>query len=142
MKRSVRSTLVGVATAAGLFFGGQSMVTAAPPVVETDDGAFVRIVGNPADGTVKFQFGWEADSTDADAAGYWIGVYDVTNSEYVWNFDTGPTDLPDEFFRNGKPTTELPNGEYKVVFFVRGTYEPTTNLAEIELEFTVDNSDV
>lgn len=141
MKRSVRSTLVGVAAAAGLLFGGQSMVTAAPPVVDTDDGAFVRIVGNPADGTAKFQFGWEAGSAASDAAGYWVGVYDVTNSHYEWSFDTGAIDLPDAFFRNAKPTVDLPNGDYKVVFFVRGTYGPATNLAEIELPFEVTNSD-
>ncbi|MEN9821999.1 MAG: hypothetical protein RLZ04_425 [Actinomycetota bacterium] len=142
MKRSMRSTLVGVAATAGFLFGGQPMVSAAPPVVATDDGAFVRIVGNPADGTAKFQFGWEADSPASDAVGYWLGVYDVTNSHYEWILDPEPRveDL-DELFRNAKPTVDLPNGEYKVVFFVRGTYGPATNLAEIELPFEVTNSD-
>jgi hypothetical protein len=50
-------------------------------------------------------------------------------------------DLPDRFFRNARPTAELPNGDYKVVFFVRGTYEPATNISVIELPFTVSHSD-
>ena len=113
---------------------------AAQPTVAQDDGAFVRLLGNPADGTAKFQYGWSAGTTASAAAGYWIGVYDVTNSHYEWSFDTNAIDLPDEFFRNARPTAYLPNGEYKVVFFVRGTYEPATNLAEIEFPFTVSNS--
>jgi len=116
------------------------MVSAATPVVSEDDGAYVRLTGNPADGTVKFQFGWGESTPASGAAGYWIGVYDVTNSHYVWSFDTGPTDLPDAFFRNAKPTADLPNGEYKVVYFVRATYGPATNISEIELPFTVSNS--
>ena len=44
--------------------------------------------------------------------------------------------------QNAKPTTNLPNGEYKVVFFVRATYEePVTNIAEMELFFTVNRKD-
>lgn len=113
---------------------------AAQPTLARDDGAFVRLLGNPADGTAKFQFGWESGTPASGAVGYWIGVYDVTNSHYEWSFDTGPTDLPEEFFRNARPTAYLPNGEYKVNFFVRGTYGPATNLAEIEFHFTVTGS--
>lgn len=58
-----------------------------------------------------------------------------------WPRTTGTLDLPDEFFRNAKPTPDLPNGVYKVVFFVRDSYgEPTINLADIELEFSVTDS--
>ena len=68
-------------------------------------------------------------------------VLTVTHSHYVWSTDTGAVDLPESFFRNARPTADLSNGDYKVVFFVRGTYEPATNLSEIELPFTVDNAD-
>jgi hypothetical protein len=95
------------------------------------------MLGNPADGTAKFQFGWEEDTPASDAAGYWVGVYDVTNSTYVWNMDTGPIPLPDEIRKNALPTSELSDGDYKVVLFVRDSYEPTTNIAEIEVPFTV-----
>ncbi len=111
---------------------------AARPRVERDSGAFVRLVGNPSEGTAKFQFGWAEDTDASNAAGYWIGLYDETNLQYVWSYDTGPKDLASKILRNAKPTPELPNGEYKVVFFVRGTYGPETNIAEIELFFTVN----
>lgn len=139
MKRILKGTLAVAAATAALAVGG-SFVQAAPPNVATDDGAFVRLLGNPADGTAKFQFGWSEGTVASDAAGYWVGVYDVTNSHYVWSSDTGPVDLPEELTRNAKPTPDLPNGEYKVVYFVREAYEPTTNLAEIELFFDVTNS--
>ena len=139
MKRMRRGT-IAVAAAASILAIGSSAANAAPPTVATDDGAFVRLLGKPADGTAKFQFGWSEGTVASDAAGYWVGIYDVTHSHYVWSTDTGPVDLPEEFTRNAKPTTELPNGEYKVVYFVREAYEPTTNLSEIELFFTVDNS--
>lgn len=143
MRRITRSSVItaaAAAVAAASVTLSPTITSAARPVVAQDDGAYVRLVGNPSDGTVKFQFGWSADTVASDAAGYWIGVYDVTNSHYEWSFDTGPTELPEEFFRNAPPTPELPNGNYKVVYFVRGTYEPATNLAEIELPFTVSTS--
>lgn len=118
-----------------------AITKAAMPVIEWDEGAYVRIVGEPADGTIKFQYGWASSTAASEAAGYWVGVYDVTNSEYLWAADTNEMELPDRLLRNAHPTTELPNGEYKVVFFVRESYEgPVTNIAEIELPFTVDNS--
>lgn len=139
MKRILKGTLA-IAAAVSLLGVGSSAVNAAPPTVMPNNGAFVRLLGNPADGTAKFQFGWDEGTIASDAAGYWVGVYDVTNSHYVWWLDTGPTALPDALTRNAKPTPDLPNGEYKVVYFVREAYEPTTNLAEIELFFTVNNS--
>lgn len=139
-KRSLRS-IVAVAIVAGTSAVGPAMTHAATPVVETDHGAFVRIVGNPGDGTIKFQYGWQSSTSASDAAGYWIGVYDVTHSTYVWSSDTGPIDLPDYLNRNAHPTPDLANGDYKVVFFVRETYSgPVSNLAEIELPFEVNNS--
>ena len=139
--RKLMSAAIAATAAAGLLVVANPMVSqAAPPTVVQDDGAFVRMLGNPADGTAKFQFGWSDSTPASDAAGYWIGVYDVTNSHYVWWMDTGPVDLPSALTRNAKPTPDLPNGEYKVVFFVRAGYEPTTNISEIELFFTVTNS--
>lgn len=79
------------------------------------------------------------DSPSA-AVGYWIGIYDVTNSHYEWVIAEEDIDLPSWWSRNAKTTPELPNGLYKVVFFVRGSYEPTTNISEIELFLEVTNS--
>ena len=138
-----KSKVALAATAAVSMFAISSPLVshAATPNIVTDDGAYVRLLGNPDDGTAKFQFGWYESTPASDAAGYWVGVYDVTNSHYVWSYDTGSISLPDQLLRNAKPTAELPNGEYKVVFFVRDTYDPATNISEIELPFTVSNSD-
>lgn len=136
---------------AGVGLASPAAATAAPPIEKvhstalgTDDGAFVRVVGDPSYGIVKFQYGWSVGTEAArEAVGYWVGVYDITRSTYVWVMatdDKGAMDLPDQFFRNARPTTELRAGEYKVNFFVRDSYgEPVTNVAEIELEFTVDS---
>ena len=141
-KRTLRG-VVAITAMIGANLLGSATTHAATPAVTTDDGAFVRMLGNPADGTVKFQFGWADSTVASDAAGYWVGVYDVTNSQYVWSSDSGPMDLPSELKRNAHPTSELPDGEYKLVFFVRETYaEPVTNLAEIEVPFSVDADDM
>lgn len=142
MKKRIRRIIctAGVLSTVVAGVAGPSPAGAATPSVTRDDGAWVRLVGNPADGTVKFQFGWSAGTPASGAAGYWIGVYDVTNSHYEWSSDTGPVDLPEEYSRNARPTADLPNGNYKVVYFVRGTYGPETNLAEIEVPFTVTAS--
>jgi hypothetical protein len=152
MKRisnAARAAAVGVAILAA---GASSMVSAAPPVVVADAGAYVRLVGNPSDGTAKFQFGWEEDTPSSDPAGFWIGLYDVTNSHYEWSVDTEwsedsewvyvnkPTELGDSLFLNARPTSDLEDGDYKVVMFVRASYGPEVNVASIEVPFTVDAS--
>ena len=38
--------------------GSFSTVAASVPVVTEDNGAYVRVVGDPSEGTVKFQYGW------------------------------------------------------------------------------------
>jgi hypothetical protein len=136
MKSTLRKAAIVSAVMLPVAVGSMEAM-AAPPYVVEDEGAYVRMLGNPADGTAKFQFGWEEDTPASDAAGYWVGVYDVTNSTYVWNMDTGPIPLPDEIRKNALPTSELSDGDYKVVLFVRDSYEPTTNIAEIEVPFTV-----
>lgn len=139
-QNSIRG-MIAASIALGVGMASPSVTHAAPPRIVTDDGAFVRITGNPMDGTIKFQYGWLHDTAASDAAGYWIGVYDITRSEYVWAVDTGARELPEQLFRNAHPTAELPDGDYKVVFFVRDTYQgPVTNIAEIEAPFSVDTS--
>ena len=147
-----RVVAVAVITGAGL--ASPSVTNAAPPliqkdrgfvVIEKDQGAFVRITGDTSYGTIKFQFGWSADTpASAGAVGYWVGVYDVTNSHYEWVIatdDAGAMEFPDAYFKNAIPTWGLANGQYKVNFFVRNSYdEPVTNVAEIELPFSVTNS--
>ena len=160
--------LVAVAVVAGATMASPAITHAAPPVdrekvhstlYETDHGAYVRILGDPSFGTLKFQFGWTKQTAASDfAVGYWLGVYDITNSRYIWPeedpldpeanpIDTGYLgDLPVQWFRNSPPISELPIGQYKVNLFVRKAYDDKTtefideteNVAEIELPFTVD----
>jgi hypothetical protein len=140
MRNTSIRRILGVATSAGMLLATPAITHAAQPSVMQDEGAYVRIVGSPADGTVKFQFGWSASTPASAAVGYWVGVYDVTHSHYVWVIETDEMELPGQYFRNAKPTVELPNGEYKVNLFVRGSYSPVSNLAEIEFPFEVTNS--
>ena len=149
-KTNYKRTIMSGAAILASTLGASTVVgpgaSAMPPRLPDSNGAFVRILGDPSDGTIKFQYGWYEDSPASDAVGYWIGLYDITNSRYVWSpNEENPEpmfDGMDELFMNARPTTNLPNGEYKVVFFVRGSYdEPVTNIAEIETEFTVDRLD-
>jgi hypothetical protein len=141
MRRRLGIAGGAAALAVGIVSGIPTMTSAAPPVVVEDDGAFVRIVGNPGDGTIKFQFGWDEGTAASEASGYWVGVYDVTNSHYEWVYDTGPADLGEEFSMNARPMADLADGEYKVVLFVRASYGPEVNIAEIEVPFTVAHAD-
>ena len=136
-------TVLASAILLGAEIVGSSNLHAATPVVEIDNGAFVKLVGNPSEGAVKFQFGWASSTQASEAAGSWVGLYDVTRSRYVWSFDTGEAEFPERLLKNALPTEELPNGDYKVVFFVRATYtEPVTNISEIELPFAIRDADI
>lgn len=153
IKHTLRRT-IAAAIIAGVGLASPAVTKAAPPtvqkergsvVVQTDNGAFVRITGDTSYGTVKFQYGWSADTEASDdAVGYWVGVYDITNSHYEWVIATdsaGALEFPDAYFKNAIPTAGLANGQYKVNFFVRNSYDaPVTNVAEIELPFSVTNS--
>lgn len=151
------SLMLAAAAVTASVIGGSVPINAAPPAVMEDPNeiTFVRLLGDPSSGDVKFQYGWFADMAELTPEGYWLGIYDVTNSHYVWAFDsqdtepgnvprwgvTPPIDFSRASVRNAKITEDLPNGTYKVNFFVRDSYgEPTTNLAEIEFEFQVTDS--
>ena len=148
---------VAVAIIAGIGLASPAVTNAAPPAgtttigsyaTGTEKGAYVRILGDPGDGTLRFQYGWSKGTTAAaQAVGYTFGLYDITNSTYVL-YDYFPIDGQDiyvsqlpQLFKIGPTLPKLPNGEYKVNFFVRKTYTPSvTNVAAIEVPFTVSNS--
>ena len=118
--------------------GGTALsAQAAPPVVQSSNGAYVRLVGNPAKGTAMFQFGWSASTVSSDAVGYWVGIYNVTESHYEW-VDTEAFTGPMPALAVDAHPTKLTPDEYKIVFFVRGGLDPAWNLAEIDgVHFTV-----
>jgi hypothetical protein len=154
IKHTLRRT-VAVAIIAGVGLASPAVTNAAPPAgtaiigsyaLGTENGAYVRIIGDPSDGTLRFQFGWSKGTlASTQAVGYTFGLYDVTNSTYVL-YDYFPIDGEDiyvsqlpQLFRNGPTLPKLQNGMYKVNFFVRKTYTPSvTNVAAIEVPFTVD----
>jgi hypothetical protein len=109
--------------------------------VAKNNGAFVEIQGYPVAGKFKYEYGWRDTKRFASPpAGYWIGLYNITDSHYEWSTDYQfPANgtmksLEVEFCDN---TNLVPGKKYYINFFVRGTYvDPVTNVAEISLEFT------
>jgi hypothetical protein len=119
-----------------MVIGFSTTAAADQPTFASDKGAYVRLLGTPENGTVKFQYGWEKDTPASAAVGYWVGVYDVTNSHYEWSFDTGPFAAPvPELFLNAHPTPKLDPGVYKINFFVRASYSPDTNIVDMDGAF-------
>jgi hypothetical protein len=118
-----------------------------PTGAATDNGAYV-VLGKPpqATGQLDFKYGWNNTSQFyAPATAFWIGLYDVTNSHYVWvnelplpKFDSsvpGTLSTQSVEFRYSDPHANLPPGDYCINFFVRET--PSTNVAVVQLFFTV-----
>lgn len=154
IKHTLRRT-IAVAIIAGVGLVSPTVTHAAPPAgttiigsyaTGTENGAYVRILGDPGDGTLRFQYGW-SKGTDASslAKGYTFGLYDITNSTYILKeyFPKAGEDIYvnqlSQLFKNGPTLPKLPNGDYKVNFFVRKTYTPSvTNVAAIEVPFTVN----
>ena len=106
-------------------------------IVQPSGGAYV-IVTSLASGELDFAYGWNnANHFATPPVGYWIGVYDVTDSGYLW-----VTELPVEpglkmLKLRSEGTVLISGHEYYINFFVRDSYAgPVTNVAEIVLEFT------
>jgi hypothetical protein len=150
MKRAGIRIAVALVGLMAVLAGATEFARAAPPTsAMTDRGAYV-ILGKPPSrtGGVEFDFGWHNSAQFATKPlGFWIGVYDKTNSHYVWATDRMLPALPPEVpgslqteavdMHYSDPTANLPPGDYLVNFFVRGSYSPASNVAEISLEFTV-----
>ena len=122
--------------------GGAAAHAAPPTSATTVDGAYVVIGKPPGAGGMDFKFGWHNNAQlPAPAVGYWIGVYDITNSRYLWANETPVIpSVPGTLTAEGadfsyRDMTPLAPGEYKVNFFVRSG--PGTNAVVIELPFTV-----
>lgn len=127
--------------------------TAAPPSLPTpvainDNGAYVVLGKPPGSGPLDFRYGWRTSGLfEAPPVGYWLGLYDKTNSHYVWASDNplplpvptpdGASSLESADFRFLDETANLSPGVYLINFFVRYQYEPADNVAVISLEFKV-----
>lgn len=127
------------------------VVHAAPPTgAANDNGAYVLLQQPPEQGGLSFRFGWNnTDKFEGPVEGYWLGLYDVTNSHYVWVSETllspldagapGVSTLERANFEYDDPESQLPPGDYLINFFVRSDYStvPVTNNAVVQLEFSV-----
>ena len=124
-------------------------VAALPPAgAATDNGAFVVLGGPPVNGEIAFSYGWNNTNQFAAApVGYWLGIYDVTNSHYVWASENllplspegGPGTLNWRSLKiQYSDLANLAPGDYSINFFVRSSYsDPVTNVAVVELHFSI-----
>ncbi len=106
-------------------------------IVQPSGGAYV-IVTSLTPGELDFHYGWNnANHFDAPPVGYWIGVYDATDTSYVWSDDL-QVEPGLKMIKYKAPGTALSSGhEYYINFFVRSSYDnPVTNVAEITVKFT------
>lgn len=106
-------------------------------IVEPAGGAYVIITKLDPD-FLHFKFGWNnSKQFEHTPVGYWLGIYDVTNSHYLWgdNFPL-PEDDPKMLKLSYTDTSDFTSGnEYSVNFFVRYRYGPAYNVAVIEVHF-------
>ncbi len=148
MKMSRNVALLSLVLALSTVVAPRAALAAPPTSSAVDNGAFVTIGKPPSTSGVEFTFGWNnSNQFAAPAVGYWIGVYDVTNSQYVWASDNLLPQLsypnPGQFDWRSitlryADAMNLPPGDYSINFFVRSSYAyPVTNVAVIELKFTV-----
>lgn len=112
-------------------------------VVQPAGGAYV-IVTNLAPGDLDFNFGWNnAKQFAHPAVGYWIGVYDITDSHYEWaNEYSIPENLKMLKLKSLDTSTLTSGHEYYINFFVRDYYiDPDIpgddiNVAIVQVVFT------
>ena len=134
MKRTLQIVLVlvmaltltlGLTTAAGAVPAQQNGNSLS--IVQPGGGAYIHVT-NQITSEVSFNYGWDNSNHFASPVGsYWIGVYDVTQSSYVWG--TGWVNVTDQSKLKLSETvslTQLDNGgtvasgdAMKFVFFVR-----------------------
>jgi hypothetical protein len=111
-------------------------------VVQPGGGAYV-IVTNLEPGDLDFNYGWNNSSNFASAAlGYWLGVYDITGSTYVWSSENQFTEPDPKMLKlSSLDTSTLVSGhDYAINFFVRDAYnesgQGTSNVTEVQVYFT------
>ena len=152
MKRKLRLVAILVAFL-GILAVSLKPLEAAPPAppptaAAYDRGAYVVLGAPPGANGLSFKYGWRNTSQmAAPVAGYWLGLYDITNSYYVWWSENplpppavpGDVTIASADFAYADPFASLAPGEYYVNFFVRSDYgsSPYTNAAEISLPFSV-----
>lgn len=107
-------------------------------MVQPSGGAYI-IVTNLEPGDLDFNYGWNnSKQFERPALGYWIGVYDVTDSHYEWvEAEQFSAPNPKMFKMQSRDTSTLEYGhEYTINFFIRDNYvDPVTNVVVMQLNF-------
>lgn len=106
-------------------------------IVRPAGGPYV-IVTNLALGDLDFKYGWNnAMQFENPALGYWVGVYDNTESHYLWVEAEVLSEPNPKMLKMESFDTELISGHsYTINFFIRDSYgDPVTNVSEIQLNF-------
>lgn len=110
-------------------------------IVHPAGGAYVIVTKLEGEG-LNFKYGWNnSKQFETLALGYWIGVYDVTASGYVWSFEEEFDEPNPKMIKLISAGTGLVSGhEYYINFFVRDRFDAmghgTSNVVEIVLLFT------
>ena len=110
-------------------------------IVQPAGGAYV-IVTELDTGVLHFKYGWNnAKQFESPALGYWIGVYDITDSNYVWATENMfPEPNPKMIKLVSMDTPIISGHEYYINFFVRDLYnalgQGVSNVTEVILLFT------
>jgi len=110
-------------------------------VIQPAGGAYV-IVTKLAPDVLDFKYGWNnSEQFESPALGYWIGVYDVTASHYVWAeenvFDSDEQNPKMLKLKSLDETTLISGHEYVINFFVRDNYSGSvTNVTIVQVYYT------
>lgn len=107
-------------------------------IVYPSGGPYV-IVTSLENSLVEFNYGWNnVDKLGFVPLGYFIGVYNVTESHYVWGEDVVFTEPASKLMKLNYAVELTPGDEYVINFFVRDYYgDPTTNGAILQVYFTM-----
>ncbi len=155
MKKALRYILA-LAMVATMTIGLSGTVSATPgeqngdslSITNPEGGASIHVT-LLATGELDFNYGWSNVDKFAKApVGYWIGVYDVTDSHYVWATENPFAGTPQNPQNGGTPpkvlklnsideTTLISGHTYYINFFIRSNYatNPFTNVVTITLTF-------
>ena len=106
-------------------------------IVYPSGGPYV-IVTSLENSLLEFNYGWNnVDKLEFVPLGYFIGVYNVTESTQVWGEDIVFTEPASKIMKLYDTAELIPGDEYVVNFFVRDYYGyPTTNGVTLQVYFT------
>jgi hypothetical protein len=112
-------------------------------IVNPVGGPYV-IVTNVENGLLEFNYGWNnVNKFEFEPLGYFVGVYNVSKSHYVWTDGLVFTEPASKLMKLSQATEIIPGDDYVINFFIRDHYadpndifDETTNGAILQVVFT------